>query len=643
MLGNLDKFSKTIERNPPLRPYYSPFHCDQTLNFESRFESGNLELAIKVSDKEYNLILQHDTNTSGNTQWFFFSVSNTTQDLKVKFNILNLGKGDSLYNYGMKVLVHSEVEEKKNGRSWFRDGEDILYHSNSMYKPNTSKPYFTVTFSYRFIHPKDTVYFAYSFPYTYTDLMKYLLSLENDQRKNSLFSRKLLCHTIGGNRCDYLTITSSEIPEYMRNRKGVILSSRVHPGESVGSWMMQGAIDFLLSDCREAAIIRDNFVIKTIPMLNPDGVINGNYRCNLAGNDLNRKWKSPSRILQPTIYHAKRLIKTFAKERKLQLICDMHGHSRRMKIFMYGCNVQSDPAATREFPLILSKMDKNFEYKSCSFHMQKNKESTLRISMFNEAQVPNVYTLEASFCGGDGNHYTIEDLKNMGKSVCLALLVHTEASICPDSILINKKDIQNELKTNKDLLVDNPDTSGSESEPSEDNLDEEILKALLPKPIKKKKKKIKGNQKAKSVIKKRESLPARTDRTSISVDKEKSIPSKIDTKRCPDCGENLAPNHMCAKKLHNLSPKLQMYKRIERQLPGSLSSLTIYVNLKGKKVRDQATQTMYVKKPKPEVSQSASLINSFDKSPSKYRLENFIDTKRLKELMVNRNNPYLFQ
>jgi hypothetical protein len=30
-------------------------------------------------------------------------------------------------------------------------------------------------------------------------------------------------------------------------------------------------------------------------MLNPDGVINGNYRCSLAGVDLNRRWKFPSK------------------------------------------------------------------------------------------------------------------------------------------------------------------------------------------------------------------------------------------------------------------------------------------------------------------------------------------------------------
>jgi murein tripeptide amidase MpaA len=40
-------------------------------------------------------------------------------------------------------------------------------------------------------------------------------------------------------------------------------------------------------------------------MLNVDGVINGNYRCNLFGADLNRQWIEPSRKAHPTIYYAK--------------------------------------------------------------------------------------------------------------------------------------------------------------------------------------------------------------------------------------------------------------------------------------------------------------------------------------------------
>ena len=115
-----------------VKPFYSPdSDDDRTLVFESRFESGNLNLALKLNDNEYNLLLQNDINTNGHTQWFFFRVSNTKKGHTVKFNILNLAKPDSLYNYGMKVLCLSEQAKIDEGKEWFRDGKNIMYYKNS--------------------------------------------------------------------------------------------------------------------------------------------------------------------------------------------------------------------------------------------------------------------------------------------------------------------------------------------------------------------------------------------------------------------------------------------------------------------------------------------------------------------------------
>ena len=61
----------------PVSDYYKPKdENDRTLVFESRFESGNLQLVHKKSDTDYDLILQNDINSKGHTQWFFFRVSN---------------------------------------------------------------------------------------------------------------------------------------------------------------------------------------------------------------------------------------------------------------------------------------------------------------------------------------------------------------------------------------------------------------------------------------------------------------------------------------------------------------------------------------------------------------------------------------
>lgn len=53
-------------------------------------------------------------------------------------------------------------------------------------------------------------------------------------------------------------------------------------------------------------------------MLNPDGVVVGNYRCSLAGLDLNRVWQEPDARLQPVICAFKGMIKAFMQEREVR-------------------------------------------------------------------------------------------------------------------------------------------------------------------------------------------------------------------------------------------------------------------------------------------------------------------------------------
>ena len=54
----------------------------------------------------------------------------------VKFNLLNHTKPDSLFNYGMQVLVFSEEESRITGKGWHREGKDISYYQNSFKRVN---------------------------------------------------------------------------------------------------------------------------------------------------------------------------------------------------------------------------------------------------------------------------------------------------------------------------------------------------------------------------------------------------------------------------------------------------------------------------------------------------------------------------
>ena len=299
--ANERKYSEPLSF--PTCDYYKPHgKKDQTLVFESRFESGNLQLAHKQNDHEYDLILQNDINSKGHTQWFFFRVSNVKKGLKVRFNMLNMIKSKSLYNEGMKVLIYSENKQEWAAQSeggveenggWTRGGDDMGYYQNQYKKENQttsaafSRCYFTFSFTHTFEYDNDTVFFSYSLPYTYTDMTNYLCDVES--RQLNFVTRNTLCRTIAGNKCEYLTITNRVPYEVDKKKEGVIITSRIHPGESNASYMMKGVIDYLISADPKASELRDKFVFKIVPMLNPDGVINGNYRCSLAGCDLNRR------------------------------------------------------------------------------------------------------------------------------------------------------------------------------------------------------------------------------------------------------------------------------------------------------------------------------------------------------------------
>ena len=83
----------------------------------------------------------------------------------------------------------------------------------------------------------------------------------------------------------------------------------------MASFVIQYIIEFLLGNSNIAKILRENFLFKIVPMLNIDGVVVGNYRCNLSLVDLNRQWIEPSKKAHPTIYHTKQMIKRMKEER----------------------------------------------------------------------------------------------------------------------------------------------------------------------------------------------------------------------------------------------------------------------------------------------------------------------------------------
>ncbi|KAI4581165.1 hypothetical protein MJG53_010707 [Ovis ammon polii x Ovis aries] len=401
---------------------------DNTLLFESRFESGNLQKAVRVNTFEYELTLRTDLYTNKHTQWFYFRVQNTRKDVTYRFTIVNLLKPKSLYTVGMKPLMYSQLDASTHSIGWRREGNEIKYYRNNT--NDGQQPFHCLTWTIQFPYDRDTCFFAHFYPYTYTDLQRFLLSVANSPVKSQFCKLQTLCRSLAGNTVYLLTITNpARTPQEAAVKKAVVLTARVHPGESNGSWIMKGFLDFILSNSPDAQLLRDIFIFKVVPMLNPDGVIVGNYRCSLAGRDLNRHYKTILKESFPCIWHTRNMIKRLLEEREVLLYCDFHGHSRKNNIFVYGCNNTNRQFWLHErvFPLMLSKnAPDKFSFHSCNFKVQKCKEGTGRVVMWRMG-ILNSYTMESTFGGSTlgkkrDTHFTTEDLKSLGYHVCDTLL-----------------------------------------------------------------------------------------------------------------------------------------------------------------------------------------------------------------------------
>ncbi|XP_068979305.1 cytosolic carboxypeptidase 2-like [Bombus flavifrons] len=478
--------SKNVETNSNmflLTKVSDLMETDTDLHFESRFESGNLCKVVKITDTYYQLYLRKDLYTQRHTQWYYFRISNTRSRTNYRLSIVNLCKEESLYNEGLRPLLYSTEDAKKRAVGWRRCGENIAYYKNDS-SSNEEKEKHTLTFNVSFPHDRDTVYLAHCYPYTYTDLQEYLAKLAANPIKSRYAKLRLLCRTLAGNGVYYLTITAPTYDDVVRRKRGIVITARVHPGETPSSWTMKGIIDFLTGESNQARVLRERFVFKLIPMLNPDGVIVGNNRCSLSGKDLNRQYRTVMRESYPSVWHTKLMIRRLLEECGVAIYCDLHAHSRKHNIFVYGCESKRTASQARlseqVFPLMLHKnaADK-FSFENCKFHVEKGKEGTGRVVVWSMG-VQNSYTMEASMGGTkigsrSGTHFSTQDYEQIGKVFCETLLDFFD----PDPI---KEKLRNKIITRlmkggsnaeEPTNIDLTDYSSDEGDTSDSSISEE--------------------------------------------------------------------------------------------------------------------------------------------------------------------------
>ncbi len=181
------------------------------------------------------------------------------------------------------------------------------------------------TFRMRQIFSEDTVWVAYTIPYTFSRLE----SLLSEVRKSPVVSVETLGLSVEGRPLYLVTVGGPRFDQV--ERPVVWIMARQHAFESGGSWSMEGLLRFLTSDDLEAASIRDKITFKLCPMLNPDGVAHGGTRFNAQGVDLNRHWNAADPLsadpkLAPEITRVKQAIKSWRGSHRLDLWINIHNN-----------------------------------------------------------------------------------------------------------------------------------------------------------------------------------------------------------------------------------------------------------------------------------------------------------------------------
>ena len=246
------------------------------------------------------------------------------------------------------------------------------------------------------------------------------------------YHRELLARSLGGRRIDLITISGTnrmteeteeplgegtmpeggERPRRFEQKQVFIMTARVHPGEVPASHVLEGLVAFLLRpDDPRAKELRERFVFKLIPMLNPDGVYEGHYRADTRGVNLNRMYTNARPEEQPSIHAATQVVQQCHARGELLFYVDTHGHASKRGCFFYGNALPLEQQVGAVlFAKLVSLNSRWFDFNGCVFSLRNmyrpdkrdglSKAGSGRVSVYRMTDLTFVYTLECNYNTG---------------------------------------------------------------------------------------------------------------------------------------------------------------------------------------------------------------------------------------------------
>ena len=108
--------------------------------------------------------------------------------------------------------------------------------------------------------------------YTYTDMIRDIDCITSKEQ----VTIDVLTYSLIGLAIPIVTITNNASDNHFKNV--ILVSCRIHPGETNASFMCRGFMKVLTSNSPHIREFLDKNIVKIVPMINPDGVVIGNFR-----------------------------------------------------------------------------------------------------------------------------------------------------------------------------------------------------------------------------------------------------------------------------------------------------------------------------------------------------------------------------
>ena len=265
------------------------------LHFDADFPGARLNKCVRTDDGRFQLLVRAETTPINNSPWYAFRVR-SDEPRSIELDLVYKG---GTHRYVPKI--------SRDGKSWTRLTGDA-------YQPAKDKPP-----RLRLDVGPEPLWVAAQELVTADDLYGWARRMAD--QAGALES--MVGQSVGGRPLLAWRLGNADSVDH------VVLIGRQHPPEVTGSLALMAFIDRLAADDHLADRFRQRFQITVVPLMNPDGVELGHWRCNLNLVDLNRDWMTfnqpEARAVRDEV---QRLV---AAGQSLRLLLDFH--STRHDVF----------------------------------------------------------------------------------------------------------------------------------------------------------------------------------------------------------------------------------------------------------------------------------------------------------------------